>query len=199
MSKNDFFEIGENTKNRIKKYYDLIEKNPNIFKPNSNPNDDEDFYLIGLHVLISDQIYLFLKALCLKKFQNYSKEPITIKHVKKLSDFNELLSGVNEFNTNISNAGSFIDNTSKKHHPNKKNIENFLKFFDPNFKKKFFEFIILREQPYTSFDAFNKIYESRNCYVHDGASGNKLGFKELKKYENGIYQFIDDVIKILSY
>jgi hypothetical protein len=189
MLKNDFLEIGKNTKNRIKKYYDLIEKNPNIFKPNSNPNDDEDFYLIGLHVLISDQIYLFLKALCSKKFQNYFKEPIII-NAKELSDFNK-------FNTDISNACSFFNN-SKNHYPNKKNIENFLKFFDPNFKDKFFEYKIPKEEPYTSFDAFNKIYISRNCHVHDQASGNKLGFKELKKYENGIYQFIDDVIKILS-
>jgi hypothetical protein len=190
MSKNDFFETGKNTKNRIKKYYDLIEKNPNIFKPNSNPNDDEDFYLIGLHVLISDQIYLFLKALCKEKFENYFKDPIIV-NAKEFSDFNK-------FNTEISNAFSFIDNNSKKHHPNEKNIENFLKFFDPNFKDKFFEYKIPREQPYTSFDAFNKIYESRNCHVHGGASGNKLGFKELKKYEEGIYKFIDDVIAILN-
>ena len=81
------------------------------------------------------------------------------------------------------------------------NINRFLKFFDPDHKKKFKIYKPNLSENYSSFDAFNAVYKSRNMYVHDnkkGLSDNKLDYSGLKVFKPAIYQFMEDVIKILN-
>jgi hypothetical protein len=81
--------------------------------------------------------------------------------------------------------------------PNKENIERFIQHFNSN--PSFSRYDESDEkQPYSSLDAFEKIYKSRCRYAHEDKIVNTLNYEDLKYYKNALYNFMDDVIKILD-
>jgi hypothetical protein len=162
---------------------------------NFEPSTESEILLIGLHVIISDQIHQFITQSYRSKIYLTNGNDL-IKVLNDKTEEEELL------NLELLIKGrDKIDKIQKiLTSPSKDNIENFLSAFNVNFKNEFQKYEPCKSQPYSSFDVFNKIYDSRCCYVHDNTKkvGNKLQYQDLKEYEIAIYQFMIDVIKILK-
>jgi hypothetical protein len=195
MNNPNFSNIAQNAESYIKKHFLLAEEKGFFLERNFEPSTESEIFLIGLHVIISDQIHQFLTQSYRSKIYLTNGNDL-IKVLNDKTEEEELL------NLELLIKGrAKIDKIQKiLNSPSKDNIENFLSAFNVNFKNEFQKYGSCKSQPYSSFDVFNKIYDSRCYYVHDNTKkvGNKLQYQDLKEYEIAIYQFMIDVIKILK-
>jgi hypothetical protein len=201
MNNPNFSDIAQNAKSYIKKHFLLAEEKGFFLERNFEPSTESEIFLIGLHVIISDQIHQFLKQSYRSKIYLTSGNDL-IKVLNDKTEEEELLKEEELLNLELLIKGrGKIDKIQKiLNSPSKDNIENFLSAFNVNFKNEFQKYEPCKSQPYSSFDVFNNIYDSRCYYVHDNTKkvGNKLQYQDLKEYEIAIYQFMIDVIKILK-
>ena len=187
-----FNEVKQNITDEIDRYFDYAEKERLFIEGDSNTKDiylniKRESFLTSIHILIANKIHWFLKFSLIHK-QDYINEEI-----KKLTTKSESIK--------LSELINYLNKVNKiykiREAPNKENIERFIQHFNSNPSFSRYDESDAK-QPYSSLDAFEKIYKSRNKYAHEDKIVNTLNYEDLKYYKNALYNFMDDVIKILD-
>lgn len=167
-----FNKVKQKITEEIDRYFDYAEKERLFIEGDSNDiylNIKRESFLTSIHILIANKIHWFLKFSLIHK-QDYINEEIKKLTTKSESiKLNELLNDLNEVNKiyKIQEA------------PNKENIERFIRHFNSNPSFSRYDESDAK-QPYTSLDAFEKIYKSRNKYAHEDKIVNTLNYEDLK-------------------
>lgn len=188
----NFNEIKERITEEIDRYFVYAENEKLFIEGDLNSKDiyldiKRESFLTSIHILIANKIHWFLK-ISLNHKQDYINEEIKKFTTKSESiKLSELLNYLNEVNKiyKINEA------------PKKENIERFIQHFNSNPSFSRYDESDAK-QPYSSLDAFEKIYKSRNKYAHEDKIVNTLNYEDLKYYKNALYNFMDDIIKILD-
>jgi len=187
-----FNEVKQNITDEIDRYFDYAEKERLFIEGDSNTKDiylniKRESFLTSIHILIANKIHWFLN-LSLDHKQDLNENDLKKIFFAKSEDIK------------LKDLKSFINDEDIykiRKSPTGENIKKFIQFFNSNYSFSRYDESDER-QPYTSLDAFDRIYKSRCIYAHEQKSGNALDYKDLKKYKVALYNFMDDVIKNLD-
>ena len=187
----NFNDIKKRITEEIDRYFDYAEKEKLFIEINPSVEDIDyikcQSFLIAIHILIANKIHWFLN-LSLDHKQDLNENDLKKIFFAKSEDIK------------LKDLKSFINDEDIykiRKSPTGENIKKFIQFFNSNYSFSRYDESDER-QPYTSLDAFDRIYKSRCIYAHEQKSGNALDYKDLKKYKVALYNFMDDVIKNLD-
>ena len=173
----NFNDMKQKIAEEIDRYFDyaekeklFIEKNPSTENINSVKCQS---FLIAIHILIASKIHWFLiSSLDHKQYLNENDLKKILFAKSKYVKLKELKNLIYD-----------EDIHKIRKSPTGENIKKFIQFFNSDYSFSRYD-ESGEKQPYTSLDAFDKIYNSRCIYAHEQKSGNALDYKDLKKYHS---------------